>query len=219
MKNVFKVVLKILPFLLYSIFGVALLYFLFKLAIIDYNSETPNNPITNITAIITCLIATTSLFVTIYHSSQNRKARNKERIQDIEYYWYKALLVDKFLPMIFDFFSLCKNQLVDSLETINKQNQKNNLKHSSYMKLIKKEFTEPFTTRYTGIQEELITTAAIINDNLSLKLKKEFENFQDTFINFSQMQTPDYKKMKQCVIETQKNIISLIKKHNENIVE
>lgn len=213
-----KFLLKILPFFLFSIFCIALVYFLSQLAIIDYKSENPNNPLTNITAIITCLIATTSLFVTIYHSAKSKKARTKERVQDIEYYWYKALIVDKFLPLIFNFFSLCKNELVDALKNVNGRNQKENLRHDTYIKMLKKEFTEPFTANYTETQEEIITTAAIINDTLSLKLKNEFEIFQDKFLGFSQMQIPDYSKMKQCVIESQKNIITLIKEYNENIM-
>ena len=198
---------------------IALLYFLARLAIIDYNSETPNNPITNITSIITCLVASTSLLVTVYHSTLNRKARKNERKQDIEYYWYKALIVDKFLPKIFDFFTSCKDTLVESLQTVNERNEKNNLTNAEYKKFLKKEFLEPFTSQYTQVQEEIIITSAIVSDSLSLGLKEEFEAFQDKFLDLSQMQSPDYLKMKQCVIESQKNIITLIKTFNENIIE
>lgn len=209
----------IISLVAYVIIIVALLYFLTRLAIIDYSSENPNNPITNITSIITCLIASTSLFVTLYHSIQNQKARKRERKQDIEYYWYKALIVDKFLPIIFEFFTFCKDNLVEELKAVNERNEKNNLTCKQYKDFLKKEFSEPFTSKYTQVQEEIIVTSAIINDKLSLDLKKAFESFQDEFLELSQKQSPDYLKMKQCVIETQKNIITLIKTYNENIIE
>lgn len=126
--------------------------------------------------------------------------------------------LDKFIERIFDFFNSC-NFLTDKLRETNESNVKLNWVHDTYSKKIKANVVVPFTKEYTGLQQELVLSAEIIDDSLAESIQAAFQNFQDEFLRYTESTNPDYNKCKLMIADSQKNIISILKVYNNNIYD
>ena len=199
-----------------------LAYVLFKLCYLTIKSYNPlDNPsdiIKNITSIFTCLTASISLLLTIKLKSDSHKEKRLDKKNEINYFWFKALIADKFIERIFDFFNSC-NSLTDKLRETNESNVKLNWAHDTYSKRIKANVVVPFTKEYTRLQQELVLSAEIIDDNLAESIQAAFQNFQDEFLKYTESTNPDYNKCKLMIADSQKNIISILKVYNNNIYD
>lgn len=213
---------KFLWFIIKAAYIAIVSYVLFKLCYLTVKSYDPINNqsdiIKNVTSIFTCLTASISLFMTIKFKNDSYKEKKLDKKREIDYYWFKTLIADKFMERIFTFFNKC-NLLVDKLKETNETNIKANWPHKTYTKKIKENFIQPFTQEYTALQQELILSTEIIDENLAESIQTYFQNFQDEFLKYTDNINPDYTKCKIMIADFQKKIISILKIHNSKIYD
>lgn len=197
-------------------------YVLFKMCYLTVKSYDPSNNysaiIRNITSIFTCLTASISLFLTVKFKLDSYKEKRVDKKCETDYYWFKALVADKFVERIFTFFNGCTS-LVDELKKINETNVKANWQNSTYSKKIKDGIIQPFTQEYTTLQQELVLSTEIIDDKLAETIQAEFQNFQDKFLSFTDIKNPDYNQCRIIIACYQKKIISSLKIYNNQIYD
>lgn len=206
-----------------TVFYIAIVaYVLFKLCYLTVKSYDPLNNqsdiIKNVTSIFTCLTASISLFLTIKFKYDSYKEKKIDKKREIDYYWFKALIADKFMERIFTFFNTC-NILVDKLKETNDRNVKANWPHNTYLRKIKEDVIQPFTKEYTGLQQELILSTEIIDENLAEAIQTDFQNFQDEFLKYTDNMNPDYNQCKIMISDFQKKVISNLKTYNSKIYD
>lgn len=213
---------KIIWFVITVVYIAIVTYVLFKLCYLTVKSYDPVNNqsdvIKNVTSIFTCLTASISLFLTIKFKYDSYKEKKLDKKREIDYYWFKALIADKFMERIFAFFNTC-NLLVDKLKETNDTNVKANWPHNTYSRKIKENVIQPFTKEYTGLQQELILSTEIIDENLAESIQTDFQNFQDEFLKYTDNKNPDYNQCKIMISDFQKKVISILKLYNSKIYD
>ena len=225
-KNKFFKIIKIcLPYLFFFFIALTII-FLIILAVKDYNSiKNCNNEnlgatswgdvIKNITSIFTCLTASISLFITTIIRKENLKNRVVDRKNNVMQKWYNSLIIERHLNDIFSFFDNCSN-LVIILKEINEK--RGDLSYSDYDEQCKQSVMKPFTEQYTNLQYGLISDANVIDTELSNQLNCIFVNFQDEFLEQTQVKDPNYAIMKNYIIDTQSELVKLLRDYNVNIM-
>lgn len=210
-------VIKIILSVLFFAFLALSIVFLIMLAYQDYTKSTNNNTfnigdtIKNATAIFTCITASLSLYLASTNKRDSEKNRIINQENGIIQNWYNALIIERHLDNILTFFDDC-SKLVDIFEEIDRT--RGSISYSEYDNKCKEQVIRPFTTQYTELQSKLISDASVIDTSLSTSLCKEFTKFQDNFLEQIQVKTPDYNKMKTYIIESQKQVVKLIKDFN-----
>jgi len=178
------------------------------------NSE-PASIIENITATVTCLTASMSLIFTSIIRDEGKKRHSNDRKVEEELKWYQALVLDRYLQRLIGFFDDCQ-RLVDVFAEVNLK--RGELNGNEYDELVKREVLLPFTEKYTAIHRDIVTDTQIIDSALSTTISKSFSDFQDSFSEYTDMQNPNYDKMKRDIKEQYASIIKTIMKYSNDIV-
>lgn len=216
MKKVWGVIKTIVSVLFFICLALSIA-FLIYLTYQDYTKSANNNTlnmsdtIRNSTAIFTCITASLSLFIASTNKRDAEKNRLTNQENNISQNWYNTLIIKRHLNNILTFFDNC-SKLVDVFEEIDKTRE--NIAYSEYDNKCKENVIRPFTSQYTELQAKLISDAGIIDSSLAMSLRDAFTKFQDNFLEQTQVKTPDYNKMKSYIIESQKQVVTLIKDYN-----
>lgn len=209
----------------YALFFAALAVSIISLIILEYQDYTKSindntfsisETIRNVTAIFTCITASLSLFLASVNREESEKNRIINRQNDILQNWYNVLIIERHFNNILMFFDGCC-KLVDKFEKIDRTRE--NISYSEYDNMCKDHVIRPFTTQYTKLQSALISDASVLDASLSASLRNEFNKFQDRFLEQIQVKTPDYNKMKTYIIESQKQVVTLLKDFNLNTMK
>ena len=168
--------------------------------------------------VMTCLIASLSLIFTVDSRNENIKMKSEDRKTELELEWYKTIIVQRHIKSLFEFFNFSCS-IINTFKSINERQTLEDMKHSEYNTSIKTEVVLPFTEKYIQIQQPLVSDAYIVDNELGHKLKDEFSIFQDEFTSYIQNTQPNYEQMKNMILETQKNMIKVLKDYNLKIVK
>ncbi len=208
-------VITIFIFIVILLLVVGLLIALIIMSCDPKYSDTPKNLISGITSTFTCLIASVSLIVTVLIKHSSDKDKEKDIRVNTDYFWFKTIVLDKYLNDIFAFHDFCSS-LLDKHKSLKESSH--DLSHEEYLQKIKKDIIEPFTKEYIRLEEGLIQSTSIIDEEVSKFLMDQFQKFQDEFTDAVNSNAPNYDQVKKRVNQQQTIIIKYLKDYNLSIL-
>ena len=208
-----KIIFSIVKYLFFGLFVASIVLMIIVLCS-NYPSNNPLQSITSITSIFTCITATASLYLSSEIRKENLENTIKERQKDISQKWFDKIIIEKHFDNIFSFYKTC-NKLVEELKELNSKS--GNMNGNQYDKKVKEKIVAPFTKGYTSLQQELVADLSVLDKNLSNDISNTFSGFQDTFLNYLNIRHPDYDQIKSTIINSQKELLRLLKEYNTMI--
>lgn len=110
-------------------------------------------------------------------------------------FWYKTIIIDKYLKEIDSFFCNIENLLL----TFSKiSEQRGTISGEAYDRRLMEEVSEPFTTEYTKLRKSLVADLELFSHDISVEISSLFSEYQDAFFNeVIEIRNPSMKKIRE----------------------
>lgn len=143
-----------------------------------WDPQNPDSSLNTLIQLYSCLAAVIAALAAGIGTGLTWLIHVEDRQSEVFSYWYKAIVLDRYLSEIDRFFT-DTGELLEKLQELN--NSRKTLCGEEYDKKLKEEIAAPFTGKYTNFRKRITFDLDTFDNGLSKRVSQYFADVQDIF--------------------------------------